>query len=205
MFSNLFSKLSQRKAAKVGKAGSLLFIACLLSNSLSSSQAFAESPLGRTLISDASNHNQIAYLTPSLATQTLRAQASANYQAMQFQTALEQYKSICQSSSASANDYYWLGESLLHLDRFAEASQALEQAITLNPKADSVRVRLVQSYVACNQPQTAQSKCSEALGLVSDPVVRKQISDLNQFCSARPSFHINKVTELHAGARTAEK
>jgi predicted Zn-dependent protease len=137
-----------------------------------------------TSLSALSQGRQVAYLTPSLPAQSLRESAEAAYQAMNFDVALEQYKMLSQSAVAKADDSYWIGESYFHMNRFPEAVQAFEDTIAKNPRADNVRVRLVQTYISGNQPQVAKQKCTEFLACASDPSAKQQLLSLSRFCDS---------------------
>jgi len=140
-------------------------------------------------------NNQVAFLTPMVDLQRQRDGAMATYQARQFAAAAEQFKTISQSTASNANDLYWLGESYFHINRFNEAAQSFEQSVNLNPRADNVRVRVVESYLACKQPEVAKEKCAAALNLVIDPSARQQLMVLAPYCSnQRPVVHVNRVT-----------
>jgi predicted Zn-dependent protease len=141
---------------------------------------------------------QIAYLTPMVDLQHSRDAASSAYQAMQFASALPQYQNICQSTAANAKDYYWLGETYFHLNRFVEAAQTFEKALTIDPRMDGVRVSVVQSYLQANQPQIAKEKCVAALNIVTDPIARQELSMLEQYCHPHPITHVN--ASQHRGA-----
>jgi tetratricopeptide (TPR) repeat protein len=137
-----------------------------------------------TSLSALSQGRQVAYLTPSLPTQSLRESAEAAYQAMNFEVALEQYKMLSQSAAAKADDSYWIGESYFHMSRFAEAVQAFEDTIAKNPRADNVRVRLVQTYISSNQLEVAKQKCTEYVAYANDPSIKQQLLYLSGFCNS---------------------
>lgn len=135
-------------------------------------------------LSQETGRSQLAYLTPSIQAGSLRESAEAAYQAMNFEVALEQYRMLSQSAAAKADDSYWIGESYFHLNRFAEAIQAFEETIAKNPRADVVRVRVVQAYMSGKQPQVAKQKCTEFLACATDPTVRQQLAKLSTYCDA---------------------
>jgi cytochrome c-type biogenesis protein CcmH/NrfG len=150
---------------------------------------------------DAGRNRQVAYLTPMVDLQRSRDIAQAAYQSMQFASALPQYQTLSQSTAANAKDFYWLGETYFHLNRFREAAQAFERAVAMDPRMDSVHILIVQSYLGSNQPQVAASKCSAALNVVSDPIIRQQLSSLAPFCRNQPpSSNVNfKVQQRMKG------
>jgi len=145
-------------------------------------------------LSQEAGRNQLAYLTPSLQAGSLRESAEAAYQAMNFEVALEQYKMLSQSAAARADDSYWIGESYFHLNRYSDAIQAFEDAIAKNPRADGVRVRLVQAYISGKQTQIAKQKCTEFLASASDPSVRQQLVSLSRFCDAGEQHTVHNQT-----------
>src|SRR5271170_2346123 len=93
---------------------------------------------------------EVAYLTPMVDLEHSRNSAQASYQAMQFAAALPQYQNLCQSTASNAKDYYWLGQTYFHLNKFTEAAQVFERTVALDPRMDSARVSIVQSYLGCN-------------------------------------------------------
>jgi hypothetical protein len=123
---------------------------------------------------------------------------------MQFGSALQQYQNICQSTAANAKDYYGLGESYFHLNRFGDAAQSFERAIMIEPRMDPVRVRIVQSYLFGNQPEIAKEKCLAAMNIVTDPFVRQQLNALEQSCDRRPALQPNKGVRQRSASRLGE-
>jgi len=146
---------------------------------------------------------EVAYLTPMVDLEHSRNSAQASYQAMQFAADLPQYQNLCQSTAANARDFYWLGQTLFHLNRYPEAAQAFEREIAMNPRADEARIPLVQSYLGSNQPQLAKQKCSEALSIVSDPQSRQQLTTLEQFCQNRAMGRTPGL-QMRSGRRLVE-
>jgi len=152
---------------------------------------------------DAARRKEVAYLTPMVDLERSRDSAQATYQAMQFSSALPQYQTLCRSTASNAKDFYWLGQTYLHLNRFGEAAQAFERAIAMEPRSDNVRVCLVQSYIAADQTQVAKQKLGEALNLVTDPTARQQLKALEQLCQGRAL--VRTSGSLRAGNRLGEQ
>jgi len=130
---------------------------------------------------------QVAYLTPMVDLQHTRDAAQAAYQSTNFVGALSQYQNLSQSTAANAKDFYWLGESYAHLNRYAEAAQAFDRALLIDPHMDSVQIPLVQAYLGSNNPKIASEKCTSALRTVTDPVVKQQLILLEPFCHSHPA------------------
>jgi tetratricopeptide (TPR) repeat protein len=128
---------------------------------------------------------QLAYLTPSVSMANLRNLASDNYKVMNFTAALQQYAQICQYSGASDQDFYWLGESYYHLNKFGEAAIAFDRAVAANPNSDDMRIRQVESYLAAGQNEVAKQKGSEALNLAKDVQARHVLTVLIDRCDKR--------------------
>jgi TolA-binding protein len=151
-------------------------------------------------------NSQVAFLTPMVDLQRQRDGAMATYQARQFAAAVEQFKTISKSTASNANDLYWLGESYFRINRFNEAAQSFEESVNLNPRADNVRVRVVESYLACKQPDIAKEKCAAALNLVTDASARQQLLVLAPYCSnQRPVVHVNRAPNNGKTVGTVEK
>jgi len=150
----------------------------------------------------APTRTQIAYLTPMADLQHSRDDASAAYQSTQFAAALSHYQNICQSTASNAKDYYWLGETYFHLNRYGEAAQSFEKTVAMEPRMDSVQVRIVQAYIFAKQPEVARQKCLAAMSLVTDPIVRQQLNVLEQSCSSTP--HPTRVITQKRSTRVGE-
>jgi len=150
-------------------------------------------------------NNQIAYLTPMVDLQHSRDVASSAYQATQFASALQQYEKICQSTAANAKDYYWLGETYFHLNRYSDAAQTFEKTVAIEPRMDSVRVRVVQSYLFNKQPEIAREKCAAAMNIVTDPIVRQQLNALQQSCDQALAPRMARGVQRHRGSRLGEQ
>ncbi len=161
-----------------------------LATAICSGNAFGQGTTVPNAVSQAKN--QIAYLTPSPSLQYSREAADAAYQAMNYESALEQYKTISQSAGANVDDIYWVGESYFHLRRFDEAAKSFETVIERNPRNEKVRVRVVQTYMSANQPQIAKQKCSEYLVATSDPSVKQQLQYMSKFCDNNIRFRTEK-------------
>jgi len=159
-----------------------------------SGKAFGQGTTVPNAISSASARNQLAYLTPSLSLQSAREVAMAAFQAKHYETALEQFKMISQSAGATLDDLYWIGESYFHLRRFNEAAKSFEEVVDRNPRAESVKIRVVQSYMSSNQSQVAKQKCSEYLVAVSDPGMKQQLSLLSTYCDCDTNKRVLKNT-----------
>lgn len=159
-------------------------IVAVAATSLTGGPTFAQGVASNTVAADA--NKQVAYLTPSLEVQRVRDSARGTYQSLQFEGALTQYKSLCQSTVANSQDFYWLGESYFHLNRFNDAAQAFEQSVTIDPRAHDSWVRVVEAYLAGKQPQKAKEKCDLALQRVTDEYARKQLTSLQRLCALPP-------------------
>jgi predicted Zn-dependent protease len=155
-------------------------------------------------LNSAGTKTQIAYLTPMVDLQHSRDMASSAYQATQFASALQQYQNICQSTAANAKDYYWLGETYFHLSRYSDAAQTFEKTVAFDPRMDSVRVRVVQSYLFNKQPQIAKEKCAAAINVVTDPIVR-QLNGLQQSCDQALAPRMTRGVQRHRGSRLGEQ
>jgi cytochrome c-type biogenesis protein CcmH/NrfG len=142
-------------------------------------------------------NTQIAYLTPMVDMQHSRDVASSAYQSMQFASAVQQYQKVCQSPAANAKDYYWLGESYFHLNKYGDAAQSFERAVAIEPRLDSVKVRVVQSYLFGKQFEVAHEKCLAAMNTATDPLVRQQLNALEQSCNA--TARNKKLPQRHSG------
>ena len=180
-----------------------LLVCAMLTSNLPIATLAQNAPSGSA--GDAARRKEVAYLTPMVDLQRSRDSAQGTYQAMQFAAALPQYQTLCQSTASNAKDFYWLGQTYFHLNRFADAAQSFERAIAIDPRMDSVRVCLVQSYLGANQPQVAKEKCTAALNAVTDPTVRKDLTALEQYCQNRPLFRAGQNSQLHTGRRLVEK
>lgn len=159
----------------------VLVLATALSNQTVSRAVFANET--RVIQEGAT---KLAYLSPSLSLQVIRQTAAGLYAAAQFDLALERYKTICESGAATAEDFYWLGETYFHMHKYSESAISFEKVITLNPQADKVRVRIVQAYIGTN-PAIATQKCLNYLSVATDTDVRKQLQALLQYCNGRTS------------------
>lgn len=146
----------------------------------------------------------LAFGAPSPSSDSLRLRdaAQSNYQASQFQTAIGLYRRIVQSPVADANDYYWLGESNFHAHQYAEAAQAFNRAVALNPAADNVRVRLAETYLCAKQPELAKQVCQSAGTVVKDEYSKKQLNALMRVASL-PSTP-RKPKAPNANSRTGQ-
>jgi tetratricopeptide (TPR) repeat protein len=135
----------------------------------------------------ASNQNnegrQLALSLPAFDLSRMRAIAQASYQALQFQTAADSYRRICQFPGAVGNDYCWLGESYYHLNQYNNAAAAFQQALNLDPAADDTRVRLAQALLGAHQPQQARQICLDSITAVKSEYVRKQLEVLAKVCN----------------------
>jgi len=153
----------------------------------------------------ASPKQQIAYLTPMVDLQHPRDAASSAYQALDFASALQQYQQICQSTAANAKDYYWLGESYFHVNRYSDAALSFEKAVAIDPRMDGVRVRIVQAYLFNKQPEIAREKCTAAIAVTADPIARQQLSALEQSCIQITAPHPARGIQRHRGSRLGEQ
>jgi len=136
---------------------------------------------------------QVAYLTPTVDLQHARDVAQAAYQSTNFNGALSHYQNLSQSTAANAKDFYWLGETYAHLNRYPEAAQAFDRALAMDPRLDTAQIPLVQAYLGANQQQIAAQKCASAIRTVTDPVVRQQLTLLEPYCHPRPPVHLNSA------------
>jgi tetratricopeptide (TPR) repeat protein len=128
---------------------------------------------------------QLAYLTPSITMDRMRDLATEQYKVMNFTAAVQQYNQICQYAGASDKDFYWLGESYYHLNKFGEAATAFDRAVVANPTSDDLRIRQVESYLAAGQNEVARQKCTEALSLAKDSQSRHVLTVLIDRCDKR--------------------
>jgi tetratricopeptide (TPR) repeat protein len=145
--------------------------------------ALAQSLPDGSALNRGNDGRELAMLSTSSEITHLRDAAQSNYQALQFQSAANIYRRICQMPSADANDYYWLGESYFHLKQANNAAVVFSQALTLNPQADNIRVRLVEALLLAKQTEQAKQSCASAINTVKDPFTRKQLSTLLRVCS----------------------
>jgi len=155
-------------------------------------------------VSALADNQQIAYLTPSVNLQHSRDAASSAYHATNFASALQEYQKICQSTTANAKDYYWLGETYFHLDRYGDAAQSFERAVAIEPRLDAARVRTVQAYLFNKQPEIAREKCTAAMSVVTDPIARQQLNSLEQCCTRGPAALRIAKPLRRSGARLGE-
>ncbi len=128
-----------------------------------------------------SNNRQIAFITTTVAPQLLRSSAHNSFMASDFTTSIGYYEHICRSAGASANDFYWLGEAQYHAKNFSEAALSFSRSIELNA-TDSVRVRLVEAYLAAKQKPLAKQECQKALATVKNEYARNQLNALLKIC-----------------------
>jgi tetratricopeptide (TPR) repeat protein len=174
-----------------------------LATGICSGNAFGQGTTSPNAVSEA--RNKLAYLSPSPAIHVSREDANAAYQAMRFEVALEQYKTISQSAGSVPEDLYWVGESYFHLNKFDEATKWFEEAIARSPRADKIRVRIVQAYMSANQPQVAKQKCTEYLASVSDPMAKQDLTTISAHCDRMIRFATTKRAMPSAAIHGVER
>lgn len=121
---------------------------------------------------------QIAISSPTnsmTALQQARAEAKALFMASQFEQAVNKWTAICRASGGCSYDYYWLGESHYHLEKYAEAAQSFEYALQKGPMTEMLFSRLAETYFALKQYEQVKSTCTNGLNVARDPFVRKQL------------------------------
>ncbi len=95
--------------------------------------------------------------------------------ASQFEQAVLKWTMICRASGGCSYDYYWLGESHYHLERYADAAQSFEYALQKGPMMEMLFSRLAETYFALKQYDRVKSTCNNGLCAVRDAYVRKQL------------------------------
>jgi arylsulfatase A-like enzyme/Tfp pilus assembly protein PilF len=84
--------------------------------------------------------------------------------------ALALLKPLARSEILSLDVQYFLGEALLRKRRYAEAAEALEQAVALLPAFTPASVRLSFAYAQLGQADTAMAVLERSLKLTPDDV-----------------------------------
>lgn len=97
------------------------------------------------------------------------------------------------------------GETYFHLNRYSDAAQTFEKAVAVEPRMDSVRVRIVQAYLFNKQPEIAKEKCAAAINIVTDPLVRQQLTSLQQSCDQTLAPRMTRGVQRHRGSRLGEQ
>jgi len=161
---------------------SLALPLALAGAALGNISAIADSYYASNTPTIAQQPRQLAYLTPSVSLENMRGLASAEYKVMNFTAAVQHYMQICQYGGASDQDFYWLGESYYHLNKFGEAGIAFDRAVAANPSSEDFRIRQVESYLAAGQNEVARQKGTEALNLAKDPQSRHVLTVLIERC-----------------------
>jgi tetratricopeptide (TPR) repeat protein len=113
----------------------------------------------------------------------VRVRAQSSYQASQFAIARTLYTRICSSQEASANDYYWLGESCAHCQEYAEAAKAFAEGLRLDPINDKLNVRLAESLTSSHNREAAASACQKAMCSVKSDWAKQKLRVLAAICS----------------------
>jgi len=152
--------------------------------------------------------NTIASAVPSDQSffQNRRCEAQTMYRAEKFERAATQLKALIDSGSKQACDYYWLGESYYHMDKYADAAAAFREAVKLDPTMDTAKVRLAEARLATKNLSEAHAACTEALATVSDPYARKQLEVISKVTSSDelPVLSLkddNDVELAHSGTK----
>ncbi len=123
----------------------------------------------------------------------IRLRAQSAYQAGRFAQAAGLYQHLCNSSAASAVDFYWLAESHAHQDDFAQAGKFLKEALRLDNTSERYHLRYVEFLLSSHQRQAAMQACREASTVVASHWGREKLKVLFLISSkAEP--------ELQAGA-----
>jgi tetratricopeptide (TPR) repeat protein len=169
-----------RKTSVVTAVGIALALAISPCKDAQAQSPPASAPGGTTVAPPA----QIASAAAASELARLRAAAQDSYQALRFESALQQYNQICQCGGATSNDHYWMGETLFHMRRYADAAKCFQTASELDPNADNARQRQVESYLAAKNKEQAKQWALAALQVVKDSYVRNQISVLLKITTA---------------------
>lgn len=84
------------------------------------------------------------------------------YQARTYDKAAETLRGVLVSWPSSSQAHYYLGLSLLEMDRPAEAEAELQKALSLAPPVDQVKVSLARVYLKQNRIDAARPLLDQA-------------------------------------------
>jgi hypothetical protein len=102
--------------------------------------------------------------TSSVVTQEMRAEANKFYQAQDWQKASDAYENIVKLEPNNPNAHYRAGNSLLNLNKNAEAVAHLEKSFTISPNAIFAQF-LAKAYARTGSKEKAYEVLDKSLGL----------------------------------------
>jgi tetratricopeptide (TPR) repeat protein len=109
--------------------------------------------------------NAFAQTAPASAvTAEMRAEANKLYQAQDWQKAADAYENISKLEPKNPNAHYRAGNSLLHLDKNADAVGHLEKAMEIAPNAIFAQF-LAKAYARTGNKKKAYEVLDKSLGL----------------------------------------
>jgi tetratricopeptide (TPR) repeat protein len=125
----------------------------------------------------------------------VRMRAQSSYQSSQFTFARTLYQQICTSQEASANDFYWLGESCAHCQDYAAAAKAFADGLRLDPTNDKLNVRYAESLLSSHNRELAASACQAAMSNVKSDLAKQKLRVLASICSkSEPPMDLRRAS-----------
>jgi hypothetical protein len=132
---------------------------------------------------------QLAMVVPVLDVAGIKQSALVDFSNGQFSIAAEKLKRIVSSGSATADDYFKLGEAQFRMAQFEVAAENFGHARSL----EESRVREVEAYIAANKRDKAATACTANLALPGSAFTASRLRMLQKIVSkAAPSAPARK-------------